>query len=741
MSTSAWEGSSTPRPGQLYSGQRVDLQGVRGVGVLCVVLGHLFLWPHGVFAALDLFFVLSGYLITSILLVQLPRHGARFFAVFYLARARRLMPMALLVLAVTTLATYAVFSTSRGNDVAVDALWAAIFGANWHFAAEGTDYFSQQAASPLLHYWSLSVEEQFYLAWPLLVLVAAVVARKRGARPETLAYLVLGLVTVLSFGYSLWHSASQPTVAYFSTFDRAWEFGAGGLLAVAAPRLVRIPLLYRQISTWVFLVVFVVTIFTLEPSMPFPAPWGLVPVAITSAAVISGLDGDTAWSWVLHNPVMVWFGDRSYSLYLWHLPVQVLLVPFFATDSPAYYVAALSTSVLLTVVGYELVERPMRRAPWLMLRTERARRAAAAPSVPVKKPTAKRAPRGRRRPTSRRPGRRPVGGLAWRPSPRWGWAGVAGVVALGAIVVGQMQGPGTPVAATDLVQGTGQPAALRAALDRTAFPTFDPSLESIADTTWEEQQAKYGCGETDPGNLSSCRFGKPTARRTVAVFGDSVAGSWMPTVRKAFVPAGWAVQQLTLPQCSPWVLSSYIEEDGSAYPACAAFHQVVESYLRRMPPDLLIVADASQQSLNSQRSEIGGTQESVARDALGRFLAQVPDGIEVMVLGAPPPIADLRECVSRVGGPLQCARSPDQLYEDHKNGELAAAQAAGVTYLDTLAWFCVDDSCPGFVGDTPVTYDGTHLTVQFGQQLAPLLSEAVDQATDGRWPGRASAGG
>ncbi len=224
---------------------RGDIQGLRAVAVLLVIANHVFDEPVGGFLGVDVFFVLSGFLITGLLVREHQREGSISYADFYRRRVRRIVPVATLVLVVTVVATFALYSAERGREVALDAGWAFGFLANWRFADIGTDYFAAGGPlSPLQHYWSLSVEEQFYVVWPTLVVACLWIVGRRGGSRRTgrLALLTVTLlVIVVSFIYSLWHSQGQPISAYFSTADRAWELAAGAAIAVASPALRHVP--------------------------------------------------------------------------------------------------------------------------------------------------------------------------------------------------------------------------------------------------------------------------------------------------------------------------------------------------------------------------------------------------------------------------------------------------------------------------------------------------------------------
>ena len=360
-----------PKPRPRTSGLRRDIQGIRGLGIIFVVVGHLWRWPAGVYAMLDMFFVLSGFLITSVLIDSVLKYGGISFSQFYLSRVRRLMPMAVMVVLVTTAAFYLLYSDALGASVADDGKWALVFGINWHFAADSTNYFSDQVSSPLLHYWSLSVEEQFYLVWPAVVLIAMLLAHRVRLRSQTTLVIVLATITVASFSYSMWHSVADPTVAYYSTFDRVWEFGIGGLIAVGRSYWARMPDWLGLGISWVATLGLLVAIFVLTYGRAFPAPWGLPVVLLTGAVMMAGVGRSTRRLWLLDNPPMVYLGDISYSLYLWHLPVNVLLLGFIAHSSPWYYTTAIVVSLALAVVSYHFVERPLRYAPALMTSRER----------------------------------------------------------------------------------------------------------------------------------------------------------------------------------------------------------------------------------------------------------------------------------------------------------------------------------------------------------------------------------
>lgn len=687
---------------------RYDLQGLRGVGVIAVVLGHLFRQPQGVFAALDIFFVLSGFVITAVLLDMDAKHGRIYFTPFYLARVRRLLPMALVVTVATIGLTYYVFSAARGALVAKDGMWSSLFVANWHFANQGTDYFYDASESPFLHYWSLSVEEQFYAVWPALLLVL-LFAFRRLRQQRVALFCAVTVVGLISFGYSMWHSVASPTVAYFSTLDRVWEFAVGGLLAIGAPALRRIPPRWGAVMAWAGFWTLTLPIFLLEYGMAFPAPWALAPVLCTAAIVAGGIGRDTRHFVVVDNRLMTYIGDISYSVYLWHLPVIILLKPVLGADTLGYYVGVLAITAVLSVVSYHLIEKPMRYAKWLMTPPERK--------------------------AQRRRGQRDMTPV------RNGWIAVGAVGTVVMCVVALTYDP-APVAAPVAAQvPTAQteeatpltPDELRvqrrtelvAALGMSEFPTLDPPLAAMGGANWRNDIERIACAATPLDDPESCFRGSTDSEAPLAiVVGDSVAAAWMPGILDA-MPAGWRVLSLTRGECSVWTLPSYVDRDGRDYSECQQYQDLRDTMIEQLRPEIVVISSASEHVRNAERPELETTPTAVAESALGATLARYRQWTERVVVLAPRPrTIDPRECVSRFTGPEACISEPPEMWDQHVEGESAAAAEHGADYVQTLDWFCVDRRCPGVMGGTPVSVDGVHLSIPASQALAPLL--AVD---------------
>ena len=216
------------------------MQGLRAVAVAMVILDHAAVpWLRGGFVGVDVFFVVSGFVISSLLLHEVTDTGRVRIGHFYARRARRILPAATVVLVATSVFAALELSTTKVTEIVQDVRWAAFFAANVHFARLGTDYFEQdRAVSPVQHFWSLAVEEQFYLVWPALLLVVVSVAVRGTLRVVT---VLLCMTWLLSLIWSVVLTPRSPTASYFSSATRAWELATGALLALAGHQLPHIP--------------------------------------------------------------------------------------------------------------------------------------------------------------------------------------------------------------------------------------------------------------------------------------------------------------------------------------------------------------------------------------------------------------------------------------------------------------------------------------------------------------------
>ncbi|MBB2991260.1 peptidoglycan/LPS O-acetylase OafA/YrhL [Mycolicibacterium iranicum] len=332
------------------------------VAVLALVAFHLTGWPRGGFVGIDVFFVITGYFVTESLLRTTAESGALPLGKFYLDRVRRIVPAATVVLVLTVLASLYVLP-STALAIGVDALFGFLFVANWHFAASGASPLAAtDSASPLLHYWPLSVEEQFLIVWPLVLFGITAIAIRGAwsdARWRARIASAIGVVVVASLTWSIYETMSSPSWAYLSTVTRLWELGAGALLATAVGALARIPDLIRPILSWTGLTLIAAAVVYVDGASGFPGPWALLPVAGAALVIAAGVGREPDLQGFLRNRVSTYLGDISYSLYLAHWPVIVLLAVVMERNV-YFYASAVTLTFGLALLLHYLVENPLR---------------------------------------------------------------------------------------------------------------------------------------------------------------------------------------------------------------------------------------------------------------------------------------------------------------------------------------------------------------------------------------------
>jgi peptidoglycan/LPS O-acetylase OafA/YrhL len=350
---------------------RLDIQGLRAVAVILVILYHYNLGNFsGGYIGVDVFFVISGYIITTQLRRSISSgHGGRLRA-FYAARARRILPLGCLVLAVTVVLSYHYLGYITAAGDAHDATWAALFSANLHFAHTQTAYSNANGpASTVLQYWSLGVEEQFYLVWPALLFSITFVAKRRGRSARLWVLTMLAVIFAASLTWSMAQTPIAGTVAYYSPLTRAWELATGAVIAYLPVRTRSTTVsAVAQVIGYLGLGCILISAFLYTPQTIFPGSAALLPVLGAGAVIIAGeYGGRVSLAALLSTKPFRFIGDISFSLYLWHWPVITIAKEDSLTGSisKAETCLLLVISFALSVITYYAVEQPFRRGALL----------------------------------------------------------------------------------------------------------------------------------------------------------------------------------------------------------------------------------------------------------------------------------------------------------------------------------------------------------------------------------------
>jgi peptidoglycan/LPS O-acetylase OafA/YrhL len=661
---------------------------LRAVAIVAVLLCHAGVpFLAGGYVGVDVFFVISGFLITRLLVGELDRTGTISLRGFYARRAKRLLPLSAVLLATVGVLSMILLSPLRNTEVAGDIVSSALYVANWHFAAQSVDYFAQGLEpSPVLHLWSLAIEEQFYLVWPGVMLLATWFWRRRGRSVRPALWVVLTLILVSSLIYGIVLTDDKPAFAYFSTFARAWELGLGAALALIGT--VRLPRLGAAALGWLGVAAIVYASFAFTGETTFPGTAALVPtlgaaaLILSGAALAAGAGGVTGLRAGAGN-VLAWgpvryVGRISYSWYLWHWPFLVFAAAIWGPRlSVAAGLAAVAASWVPTQMTHTLIEDPVRRAP--MLR--------------------------------RLPNRALALGLACT------------LVALG---VGIGLRATQPTVATAKIGDVPGAAALpdQPVPQETAVALRPNPLKARAD---RGRSYYEGCMVGIEGtNSNKCLYGTPEGKRTLVLFGDSHAMQYFPAVEELAEINHWRLIVLTKAECPPEEVEVRSMIESREYSQCDEWRQDALERIEKGGKSVTVVmsGDTEYTPYGPEGEELDGDDAAEAMEAgylrtLSRIQAAGPH--TVVIRDNPSSTEDVPSCVSEDIQHLGRCAFPRRREWDREY-DVRAAEASPETHLvDFIGDICPGEICRAVIGNALVYRDKDHLTATFARTLEPML--------------------
>ena len=691
-------------PAPVRNAPRADIQALRALAVSLVFGYHL--WPDrlpGGFVGVDVFFVISGFLITSHLLSHPPTSAADLTS-FWSRRVKRLLPASLLVLAVTLVASRLVAPETQWENTARQTAASTLYVGNWLLAGDSVDYLAaENAATPVQHFWSLSVEEQFYFVWPVLVGLLAWWAVRSGRRRTVL--VGLSAIALVSFGSSLWTTATAPAAAYFVTPTRAWEFALGGVLACVVTgtdpddpnshRSWRLTPRGRGIVAGGGLLGIGLAALLYSGATAFPGWAAALPTLGAVAVLAAGMTTtDGPLGRVLAVPGLRWLGDVSYSVYLWHWPLIVLLPfvsgPLGLVDKAAIVV----TTLVLAALTKRFVEDRFRSTQL--------------------------------------------------PAGRVFLAAALGMAVVLALSAAQLAETGwrqhRAESAVQQAQETQDPCLGAGTLldaDGCRGVTYDTIVPAPAQAA-DDRSAAYedvggrSCWSSAPGfEVVRCTFGPADGTKRVALVGNSHAGQWLPTLEALAERDHFQITTYLASRCAFAEVDQNLPTTGQSV-ACRQWVDQVTAALVDGDYDAVVLTTrmsaSARGSANPQQSHDAYQRgyEAVLRKLSGRasllVLRDTPAPGDAGVASAPDCVAEHLDALDACAGPRV-----DWVPDEPVQAAFAKVRPKRSVFLDLNDAICAKQTCAAVVGGVLVYSDGSHLTATYARTLAPALGPDLDR--------------
>ncbi|MEU2612925.1 acyltransferase family protein [Micromonospora sp. NPDC007271] len=674
---------------------RADVAGLRAVAVGLVLLYHAGLpFLPGGFVGVDVFFVISGFLITGQLITEIERTGRVSLLGFYARRAKRILPAATVVLAASAVAVRLFVPRGEWQGIGGDIAAAAIYVVNWRFADRAVDYLAADTPpSPVQHFWSLAVEEQFYLVWPLLIILAILAARRlRRTNVRPVLWVGLAILAVPSFVWSIVATAASPQRAFFVSTTRLWELGIGAGIALIATRAARMPRALAVILGWLGLAAIVVAALLVTADTAWPGYAAALPTLGAAAVIAAGAAaGSRGPVLVLGTRPFRWVGDLSYSLYLWHWPMLIVAAAYWDDLSLTRGMAVALASVVPAWLTFRLVENPLRYS----------------------------------RAISKSPR------LALSLGGNFTMAGICAGLAL--VLTGAWAAAATPsggryAPGAALLSTTPGTAPIGPVPERFDFISPDPLKlrQGFMDVPVTNRDKCFQ--QVAGAEVLWCTYGKPDGATTVALVGDSKMDQWLPAFQVLAEQNDWKLVIAAKGACA-FTSAKVLKGDGSdkLYTDCIEWNRTLLRRLVEERPDYVVTSQSAATALDA--SGKGASVDAMVAGVRSSWKKLDSVGTKVIVLANNPhPGPAIVQCADKNRKHLSaCAFDRERHDQDpaYRMQRKAVAGMPKVKMIDLFDAVCPTEKCPVVFGNVLIYRGGSHIGAAYVKTMAPHLARAL----------------
>ena len=669
---------------------RPDIEGLRAIAVICVVLAHSGIGLKGGFIGVDIFFVISGYLITRHIFLESIKTNTVSLAHFYARRILRILPASIFVLLCTLLASWIWLSPLQFVDYSWDALSSTLSVFNYRLAINGTDYFNTSTIpTPFQHYWSLCVEEQFYFIWPLIMLVLAKLFSKKSYFGNVVSAVLIVVIAIsLYLSYTI-TTSSQPW-AYFGLHTRAWQMAIGALLAVNINKFVNISPKIGSILSWVGFGSLVYALATFTESMPYPSFWAVIPTLATALIVASGVNlNPYSFEYIFGKNIFQFVGKVSYSWYLVHWPLFVIFLLAGERNDLKDQVGIVIVSFVLAIVSYCLIENPIRHnqsVKFSLVKTY-------------------------------------LLGLALIL--------IASSLSVGAIYLKNQSIKNAITKSNiqnnlknNLTQTTDatESAIIQKVKEGLEIKTLPDNLVMPLDK-FIDDKPKFGCIENKLDlipvfNDPKCTIGDTKSNKTMVLIGDSHSYHWVGAINKIAKNNNYKLVIYTKSGCPMQNITHYDNSLKRDYTECYSWRDEAMLQIEKIKPDIII---------NSGVIYLNSTPTAYT-DYINKLKSI--SGQVITILDTPRPMDNVQipECLSKNSTDIQkCSLTlPKAIIAKTKYDEQTKIlKQLEVKTIDMLDFFCYNTKCPVIIDNIVVFMDEQHTTKSYTKYLTPLMEEQL----------------